>query len=287
MIFSIVTGTYTGFQCYFSIIEIWLVLLIFWFYFNYLTFNKKQMRCLLREYSELTLNMLPNIIISCFIIIISVLVAYILNSNGILMVIYALTCLVPNVFEINVLVKLSQYVCRITFLCNAIYLSITATTWLLTDVAWLILLSEWLVKYTDSLNAYPLMIIASRVVSPRSSGLPPNPTLPSHCSSSHCAQPRSTASRTEPPFCSVLQATDRNHTDLKYSHSSELIHGKDMASLSPALAAFLKFQVLITKGSAAWFRGSKQIMTNTIWIIFNTQWIYPTCLSKYIIRIID
>ncbi len=87
------------------------------------------MRCLLREYSELTLNMLPNII-SCFIIIIffSVFVAYILNSNGILMVIYAMTCLVPKVFEINVLVKLSHYVCRITFVCNAIYLSITATT---------------------------------------------------------------------------------------------------------------------------------------------------------------
>ncbi len=75
--------------------------------------------------------MLPNIIISCFIIIkkkYSVLVAYILNSNGILMVIYVMTCLVPKVFEINVLVKLSQYVCRITFVCNAIYLSITATT---------------------------------------------------------------------------------------------------------------------------------------------------------------
>ncbi len=44
------------------------------------------------------------------------------------MVIYVMTCLVPKVFEINVLVKLSQYVCRITFVCNAIYLSITATT---------------------------------------------------------------------------------------------------------------------------------------------------------------
>ena len=43
------------------------------------------------------------------------------------------------------------------------------------------------------------MIIASSVVSPSSSGLPPNPTVPSHCNSSHRLHPSSTALKAEPP----------------------------------------------------------------------------------------
>lgn len=111
------------------------------------------------------------------------------------------------------------------------------------------------------------MIIASRVVSPRSSGLPPNPTLPSHCSTSHFAQPLATASRTEPPVWSELQATKKPQKILHIPQSyTRCSHGHGLR-LSPAPAAFSKFQVLITKGRAAWFRGSKQMMANTIWII--------------------
>lgn len=59
---------------------------------------------------------------------------------------------------------------------------------------------------------YPLMIMASSVVSPDSSGLPPQPTLPSHCSISQRAQPFSTASNTEPPDCRVLHAIVQSTT---------------------------------------------------------------------------
>lgn len=41
---------------------------------------------------------------------------------------------------------------------------------------------------------YPSIMKASRVVSPFSSGLPPKPTVKSHCSCSHTEQPFSTAS---------------------------------------------------------------------------------------------
>lgn len=41
---------------------------------------------------------------------------------------------------------------------------------------------------------YPSIIIASRVVLPFSSGLPPKPTVPSHCSRSQTLQPATTAS---------------------------------------------------------------------------------------------
>lgn len=41
--------------------------------------------------------------------------------------------------------------------------------------------------------------MASSVVSPFSSGLPPYPTVPSHWSNSHAVQPNSTAFRAEPP----------------------------------------------------------------------------------------
>ena len=54
--------------------------------------------------------------------------------------------------------------------------------------------------------SYPSMIMASSVVSPDSSGLPPKPTVPSHCSLSHAAQPLSTASSAEPPDANVLHA---------------------------------------------------------------------------------
>lgn len=56
-------------------------------------------------------------------------------------------------------------------------------------------------------SLYPFMMRASSVVSPASSGLPPYPTVPSHCSTSQRAQPFSTASSTEPPDCRVLHAT--------------------------------------------------------------------------------
>lgn len=58
-------------------------------------------------------------------------------------------------------------------------------------------------------SVYPFMIMASSVVSPFSSGLPPKPTLPSHCSASQRAQPCSTASNTEPPDCRQLHAADK------------------------------------------------------------------------------
>lgn len=53
------------------------------------------------------------------------------------------------------------------------------------------------------------MIMASNVVSPSSSGLPPKPTEPSHCSVSHMAQPLSTASRAEPPDANALHAVNQ------------------------------------------------------------------------------
>lgn len=59
-------------------------------------------------------------------------------------------------------------------------------------------------------SLYPSMISASSVVSPVSSGLPPYPTVPSHCSVSQRVQPFSTASSTEPPDCRVLHATVEN-----------------------------------------------------------------------------
>lgn len=46
-------------------------------------------------------------------------------------------------------------------------------------------------------NIYPSKIKASKVVSPFSSGLPPYPTVPSHCSISHCWHPASKASIAE------------------------------------------------------------------------------------------
>lgn len=46
---------------------------------------------------------------------------------------------------------------------------------------------------------YPSMIMASSAVSPFSSGLPPKPTVPSHCSRSHVPQPATTASTALPP----------------------------------------------------------------------------------------
>lgn len=51
-------------------------------------------------------------------------------------------------------------------------------------------------------------------------------------------------------------------------YPSELIHSTVMViCVSPTADAFSKSQVLITKGRAAWFRGSKLMMTNTLWII--------------------
>lgn len=41
---------------------------------------------------------------------------------------------------------------------------------------------------------YPSIMNASNVVSPFSSGLPPKPTVPSHCSRSHTEQPSTIAS---------------------------------------------------------------------------------------------
>lgn len=53
---------------------------------------------------------------------------------------------------------------------------------------------------------YPSIIMASRVVSPSSSGLPLGPTVPRHCSASHWLHPLTTASTALPLFSSVLQA---------------------------------------------------------------------------------
>lgn len=54
------------------------------------------------------------------------------------------------------------------------------------------LLVDWW-SICDSIS-YPSMINASSVVSPFSSGLPPKPTVPSHCSRSHTEQPSTMAS---------------------------------------------------------------------------------------------
>ena len=78
--------------------------------------------------------------------------------------------------------------------------------------------------------AYPFIIMASSVVSPDSSGLPPKPTLPSHCSISQRAQPFSTASSTEPPDCRALQAAHtKGHSACRVTLSNIFFFGQKLA----------------------------------------------------------
>ena len=62
-------------------------------------------------------------------------------------------------------------------------------------------------KYrTKCCCSYPSIIMASRVVSPDSSGLPPAPTMWRHCSASHSLHPPTTASTALEFFNSNFQA---------------------------------------------------------------------------------
>ena len=57
-------------------------------------------------------------------------------------------------------------------------------------------------------DTHPYITMASKVVSPISSGLPPHPTVPSQRSISHWVQPDTTASREEFVDCRVSHALE-------------------------------------------------------------------------------
>ena len=75
------------------------------------------------------------------------------------------------------------------------------------------------------------MIIASRVVSPVSSGLPPKPTVPSHCSSSHIRQPLSTASKAEPLSWSNMYQAEMNKMVIARSYKALYIVADNLRAL--------------------------------------------------------
>lgn len=66
--------------------------------------------------------------------------------------------------------------------------------------------------YIEKIFNYPSMIMASRVVSAFSSGLPPYPTVPSHCMNWQVWQPLSTASKADSPFCKLWKADQKKKT---------------------------------------------------------------------------
>lgn len=102
---------------------------------------------------------------------------------------------------------------------------------------------------------YPSIMRASSATSLFSSGLPPNPTVPSHCSRSHAAQPSTMASiavRSESlrTFHAGLEIQMKNKNRKRFDDKGDRLH-RFCERWKPCVVADVKFHVLMTIGQCS------------------------------------